>query len=170
MRKTYLGLGSNVGDREGNLRKAAAQIGDTYRIFALSSIYETTPVGYRNQPAFLNMVLSIDSESSTPHDLLCFIKSIESKAGREKSFRWGPRLIDIDILYIEGVEVDSEDLTIPHRELLNRKFVLVPLSELTDHLIIKEHRLDIEEQIQKVDPAQGMVFLYKSKSTLELYG
>jgi 2-amino-4-hydroxy-6-hydroxymethyldihydropteridine diphosphokinase len=166
MGKTYLALGSNLGDREDNLLRAIAQIRNSYRILSISSIYETTPVGYREQPSFLNMVLLIDSGKSTPHDLLSFVKKVELKMGRKRSFHWGPRLIDIDILYMDGIEVDSGDLTVPHRELLNRKFFLVPLSEITDHIIIKNRRLNLEKRIQNIDEDKGSVYLYKSKENL----
>lgn len=169
MGKTYLGLGSNLGDREDNLLRAINWIKNGYPILDISSIYETTPVGYREQPSFLNMVLLIDSGKSTPHDLLNFVKKIELKLGRKKSFQWGPRVIDIDILYMDGIEVDSEDLTVPHRELLNRKFFLVPLSEITDHIIIKSRRMNLEERIQKIDEDAGSVYLYKSRENLR-YG
>lgn len=166
MGKTYLGLGSNLGNREDNLLRAIAQIRNSYTILSISSIYETTPVGYREQPSFLNMVLLIDSGNSTPHDILCFVKKIELKMGRKKSFRWGPRLIDIDILYMDGIEVNSEDLTVPHRELLNRKFFLVPLSEITDHIIIKNRRLNLKKSIQNIDEDKGSVYLYRSRENL----
>jgi len=167
MVKTYLGLGSNLGNREDNLLRAIAHIGNDYPILAISSIYETAPVGYREQPSFLNMVLLIDSGTTTPHELLNFVKKIELKMGRKKSFHWGPRLIDIDILYMEGIEVESEDLIVPHRELLNRKFFLVPLSEITDHIIIKKRKLDLEERIQRIDEETGSVYLYKPREKLK---
>ena len=95
---TYLGLGSNLGDREGNLIQATRSIGESCRLLRYSSIYRTSPVGNNEQPDFLNMVVAVDTCTMKPRELLSLVKSIERKMGRSPTFRWGPRLIDIDIL------------------------------------------------------------------------
>jgi len=123
----YLGLGSNVGDRRGNLAAAAEALGAR----RISSFYETAPQGeVLDQPDFLNAVVEIETELG-PEDLLKQCKAIESELGRRAGgVRHGPRPIDIDILLLGDVEYESERLRIPHRDLETRRFVLEPLKEL----------------------------------------
>jgi len=146
----YLGLGSNLGNREENLITALSLIKKRCNILDVSSIFETSPVGYRKQPDFLNMVVEVDTNRLTPHTLLDIVKDIEKSTGRKKTFHWGPRIIDIDILYIQDVTVESPNLTIPHRELLNREFVLIPLSELTDYLKIQGENINLKQRINEL--------------------
>lgn len=158
---TFLGLGSNVGDRESNIGKALDVIRARYEIVDVSSLYETDPVGFEAQPRFLNMVVCVDSRDSSPEELLRFVKSAEREIGREKSFRWGPRSIDIDILLIEGVAHESEELTVPHRELLNRNFVLVPLSEMRGRVTVKGKEIVIADRIAANEAVGQSVRLFK---------
>ena len=141
MTRVYLGLGSNLGDRKQNLRQAIhalhhhAHIGVT----ELSSVYETPPWGVEDQPAFLNMVIAVNS-ALAPQQLLEAAKGIERDLGREQGIRWGPRTIDIDILFFGDSIIDLSDaagmpLEIPHAGLRERLFVLVPLSELAPGLV-----------------------------------
>jgi 2-amino-4-hydroxy-6-hydroxymethyldihydropteridine diphosphokinase len=164
MRETFLGLGSNVGDREKNLLQALLLLRRSLKIVDYSSLYNTTPIGYPYQENFLNMVVKTDTEEFTPFALLALVKSIEQEMGRRKTFHWGPRLIDIDILYMAGVHIESSDLIIPHRELWNRNFVLIPLSELTDHLLIENKKLMIDCMINK--NSHNQVELYKSREEM----
>ena len=164
MKKTFLGLGSNVGDRENNIVSALQHLSNKLKIIDFSSLYDTIPIGYSNQKNFLNMVVETDTETFTPHELLSFVKNIEINMGRKQTFQWGPRIIDIDILYIEGLHIDSGDLVIPHRELLNRNFVLVPLSELTEHLCIGKKNLLIKKMIHSDQIDQ--VKLHKPKEEI----
>ena len=129
MVQVLLGLGSNLGDREGNIREALARLRAVMAVEKVSSLYETDPVGYLDQPSFVNMVCLASTEQS-PIVLLSLVKSIEEQMGRERGFRHGPRLIDIDILAYGDLVLETEELTIPHPRLAERAFVLAPLSEM----------------------------------------
>lgn len=129
--KAYLSLGSNLGDREKFLKKAISEIKKIAKIIQKSKIYETSPVGYKNQGDFLNMVIKIETDIN-PQELLKKIQKIEKDLGRERKIKNGPRTIDIDILIYENTIVDEPDLKIPHPRMYERKFVLVPLLELLD--------------------------------------
>lgn len=130
----YIALGSNLGDRQANLRSALEHLGPQAIVLAESHIYETAPWGYADQPAFLNMVVEVET-SLEPLALLSFLKEIEEKMGREVTFQNGPRLIDLDILFYDDLVLDSPPLVIPHPRLHERAFVLVPLADVApDHL------------------------------------
>lgn len=131
----YLSLGSNLGDRLALLREAEARLSRMpgIRILARSSIYETEPVGFSDQPWFLNRVLQIET-TLDPHALLDAVRQVEAALGRTREVRWGPRTIDIDLLLYAGDIVASERLRIPHPELSHRRFVLMPLVELDPQL------------------------------------
>ncbi|MCL4370331.1 MAG: 2-amino-4-hydroxy-6-hydroxymethyldihydropteridine diphosphokinase, partial [Chloroflexi bacterium] len=111
--RVYLALGANLGDRQGNLLQALQRIRATASIEKVSSCYETKPVGYAQQPDFLNMACLITTDSS-PSELLRFLKQIEKQMGRQANFRNAPRPIDIDILFYDDVVLESPELTIPH--------------------------------------------------------
>ncbi|HEX6029873.1 MAG TPA: 2-amino-4-hydroxy-6-hydroxymethyldihydropteridine diphosphokinase [Tepidiformaceae bacterium] len=126
----FLALGSNLGDRLANLQAAINLLWERgVQIHAASSVWETAPVP-ADQPAYLNAVLRA-STSLQPHDLLHVAKDIEHDLGRRPSRRWGPRPIDIDILFYSDLQLTTPDLTIPHSEILGRAFVLAPLAEVT---------------------------------------
>jgi len=129
----YLALGTNLGDRVENLRAALQALLPVVDIQAASPVYETPPWGYTDQPAFLNMVLQANTEL-LPADLLRELKRIEVELGRQPNFRYGPRLIDLDILFYGDRVVELETLGIPHPRLHERAFVLVPLADLALHL------------------------------------
>ncbi len=127
--RVYLGLGSNLGDRYGHLIEAIERLQPCLPIDVISSIYETEPWGYAEQPRFLNAVCGGETDMP-PQELLRVAKSIETAMGREPTFRYGPRAIDIDILLHAEAVVDQEDIRIPHAHLHERDFVLAPLSEI----------------------------------------
>ncbi|MBI2864874.1 MAG: dihydropteroate synthase [Chloroflexi bacterium] len=129
----YLGLGSNVGDKEANIAEALARLREKMAIEQVSSLYETEPVGYKNQPDFLNAVCR-GSTNLEPEELLAFAKQIEKAMGRATTVRYGPRSIDIDILFYGQIVMHTLDLTIPHARLHERAFVLVPLAEIAPEL------------------------------------
>ncbi|OGO27462.1 MAG: 2-amino-4-hydroxy-6-hydroxymethyldihydropteridine diphosphokinase [Chloroflexi bacterium RBG_16_54_11] len=131
---TYLSLGSNLGDRLGNLKTAIAKLSPRVRPLLHSSIYETEPWGYTDQPAFLNMVTKA-STGLEPMALLAFLKRIETSMGRKETFRFGPRLIDLDILFYDDLILDIPDLTIPHARITERAFVLVPLADVAPDFV-----------------------------------
>ncbi|MBQ7576964.1 MAG: 2-amino-4-hydroxy-6-hydroxymethyldihydropteridine diphosphokinase [Synergistaceae bacterium] len=129
--KIYFGLGSNLGDRLINLREAVQKLSTLGNIIKTSSVYETQAWGGVSQPDYLNACILIESKSSLePHEILTQIKTFESQLGRVPSVRWGARKIDIDILLIDEIIYNSPDLIIPHVNLPDRLFVLVPLSEI----------------------------------------
>lgn len=129
----YLSLGSNIGDRKGYIEKAVELIENTKGIKVLkkSGLYETTPVGYLEQDLFLNAVIKIETDFSA-REILKIINKIENELNRKREIRWGPRTIDIDILIFSDKKIDETDLIIPHKEMLNRLFVLIPLTEIYD--------------------------------------
>ena len=141
----YLALGTNLGERAANLRAALALLPPEVRVLAESRIYETPPWGYADQPAFLNMAVEAETGLS-PEALLKHLKRIEAEVGREPSFRYGPRLIDLDILFYGGLVLESDALTIPHLRLHERAFVLVPLMDLDpglQHPVLKRSLADL---------------------------
>src|SRR5436305_3840269 len=125
----YLALGSNMGDRRGNLAAALQQLREIMEISAISSIYETEPVGYLDQARFLNIVCSGKTKLSA-REFLKRAKEIEASLGRRPTFRNGPRPIDIDILFYDDLQITQDNLTIPHPRMNERAFVLVPLAEI----------------------------------------
>jgi len=131
----YLGIGSNLGNREGNLGQALALLAGKVSLESVSSIYETEPVGYEEQPLFLNVVCRIATGLS-PEELLRFAKEIEAGMGRVASFVNAPRPIDIDILVYGNVIIETQELTVPHPRLKDRAFVLVPLAEIAPDLVV----------------------------------
>ncbi len=136
----YLGLGSNVGDREGHLRAAIALLGEHgVEVEAVSSLYETEPVGeVLDQPDFLNAAVRISTELE-PEALLDLCKAIEVERGRMlAAARHSPRPLDVDLLLLGDLELESERLTLPHPEVMSRRFVLVPLLELDPDLSLPD--------------------------------
>jgi len=129
----YLSLGSNLGDRQTNLRNAITNLAPKVQFMTQSSIYNTEPWGYSDQPSFLNQVFKGDTILD-PLDLLTFIKEIEVSMGRQETFRFGPRLIDLDILFYDDLVLDTPKLTIPHPRIAERAFVLIPLAEIAPDL------------------------------------
>jgi len=168
MKDTFLGLGSNVGEREHNILRAVSLLKKRFEILGFSSLYNTAPVGYLDQDDFLNMVIWANTRHLQPLELLEHVKAVEKELGRKETFRWGPRMIDIDILYKEGISFETEALTVPHRELLKRNFVLVPLSEITDHLIINEKKVFIDNRIDS--GTRQDVTLYKARQEITIDG
>lgn len=133
MAVTYLGLGSNLDDRRANLGGALSGLRALGVLDAVSRVYRSEPVGIRDQPEFLNMVVRLRTHLD-PRDLLAAVKGIEASLGRTPSVRFGPRRIDIDILLYDDLVLDSPDLTLPHPRMMDRAFVLRPLSELDGRL------------------------------------
>ncbi len=135
MTTVFLGLGSNRGDRKKNILKAIKLLEkNSQKVLRLSSLRETKPYGYKKQKKFLNAVIKLKTKLS-PSELLELCKKIEKKIGRKKSFRWGPREIDIDILFFGKEIIRNKKLTIPHGDLRNRTFVLQPLTEIAPNFV-----------------------------------
>ena len=126
---TYIALGTNLGERLDNLRAAITALAPDVTLLAKSHVYETPPWGVTDQPAFLNMVVKAETDLE-PDATLKYLKQIEAELGREKSVRWGPRLIDLDILFYDDLVINTPPLIIPHPRLHERAFVLVPLADV----------------------------------------
>jgi len=150
MHHVYLGLGSNLGNRKCNLEEAIRQISEFATINKISSIYETEPWGLKDQPKFLNLVIFVESTLG-PNELLLHLKKIEQQMGRKKSVRFGPRLIDVDILFYDDYMMNTPELTIPHPHLTERAFVLVPLAEIAPKLVHSQNHKTIKALLQEVD-------------------
>lgn len=131
MALAYIGLGTNLGDRHANLNAAIAALGGHGRVLRSSRRYETSPIGFRDQPDFLNQVVELET-ALPPHALFQALKRIEQQLGRTTTFRNGPRLIDLDILLLGDVILRDPQLEIPHPRLRQRAFVLRPLAELVE--------------------------------------
>lgn len=171
--EAYIALGSNMGDREELLQEAIRLI-DAHpeiRITRISGIYETDPVGYIDQPAFLNMVIAVRT-SLQPLELLREQLTLEKRLGRIRHERWGPRTIDLDLLLYDNVRMDHEELTLPHPRMLERAFVLVPLHDVleeTDPL-----RIEVQEAAHaSLQGRKDGITLWKTinwRSASELFG
>lgn len=134
---SYVGIGSNIGDRESHLRLSLKELAalPTIEIGDVSSIYETAPVGVTEQQDFLNLVVLVRT-TLPPNELLDILQGIENKMGRVRTVRWGPRVIDLDLLVYGGERIALPELTVPHPRLFERAFTLVPLAEIAPELII----------------------------------
>ncbi|HJZ49766.1 MAG TPA: 2-amino-4-hydroxy-6-hydroxymethyldihydropteridine diphosphokinase [Roseiflexaceae bacterium] len=130
----YLALGANLGDRGASLREAVERLGDAVAVERMSSVYETEPAYLRDQPRFLNMALR-GRTALGPHELLAVLKRIERDMGRAAGPRFGPRVIDLDILLYDDLTLATPDLSIPHPRMAERPFVLTPLAEIAPDLV-----------------------------------
>ena len=146
MKNAYLGLGSNQGDRLNNLKQALDLLflHDSITLKAVSSLYETAPVGGPPQGLFLNACIQVSTLLS-PTKLLQKMLSIEKQMGRIRRERWGPRIIDLDLLHYEGVSMNTPLLEIPHPRLAERSFVLVPLNDIASELKLPGYNLKVKE-------------------------
>lgn len=132
----FIAIGSNLGDRIANVRKAAALVADGVRarLLSMSGLYETKPWGIKEQPWFVNAVIMVET-GLTPLELLAHTKKIEAEMGRKRELRWGPRTIDLDIIFYDGLVMEEDGLTIPHPGAHERAFVMVPLAEIAPDFV-----------------------------------
>ena len=163
MNEVWLLLGSNLGDRIRNLQESVELINEKAgAVLQLSSVYETKAWGLKDQPDFLNMVIRIET-SLLPEKLLTQIQEIENEIGRIKNVKWGPREIDIDILYFEDLVFNSEELKIPHPGIPNRRFTLVPLLELSPKLIHPKLNLNTDEMLlRSTDESEVNLLIHRN--------
>ena len=148
MTRALLALGSNLGDRRGHLRQAVATMPD---VVATSSVYETGPVGGPDgQGPYLNMVVELDTDLEA-RGLLGLCAELEAAAERVRVERWGPRTLDVDIVWIDGVTVDEPDLVVPHPRMLERRFVQVPLLDVAPDLANLAWRVDPDDRVERVE-------------------
>jgi 2-amino-4-hydroxy-6-hydroxymethyldihydropteridine diphosphokinase len=153
----YIGIGSNIGEKALQCEKAVTEILkiDRHRLLAKSSLYRTNPIGYTDQDWFVNSVIKIETDLS-PSDLHQALKSIESQLGRKETHRWGPRTIDLDILFFDETEIKTEALQIPHPRLHDRQFVLIPLAEIDRNLIHPALKKSVTELLEDLKEDQGV--------------
>ncbi len=149
-----ISLGSNLGDRLGIIRQALLLLkGKGVPIIAVSDVFETAPWGHRDQPWFLNACLLLETDDH-PRDLLAKLQSIESELGKNTRYKWGPREIDLDILYMDDLTLNEQDLVIPHPEMHNRAFVLVPLNQIAPdwlHPLLQRKVKELVTQVSLAD-------------------
>jgi len=148
--RAFLGLGSNLGDRRRYLHDAIDLLGS--QVVAVSPVYETEPVGGpAGQDRFLNLVVELDTEC-TPRQLLAVCHRLEAAAERIRTERWGPRTLDVDVLWLDGATVDEPDLQIPHPRMAERRFVLAPLADLAPELLAEAWEDRAEGQVTCLGP------------------
>jgi 2-amino-4-hydroxy-6-hydroxymethyldihydropteridine diphosphokinase len=159
MKRVYLSLGSNLGDRRANIERAFASLESTgVHVLRISSFYRTEPVGYKLQPWFLNCAAEAETELM-PLQLLRRCQTIQRELGRRPGMRNGPRLIDIDILLYENAIIHSAELTIPHPRMAERRFVLVPLSEIAGDAKHPVSKQTVREMLGETPDRSGVIRL-----------
>jgi 2-amino-4-hydroxy-6-hydroxymethyldihydropteridine diphosphokinase len=158
--RAYIGLGSNVGEREENLVRAISLLDSSpgIRVLRRASLYETEPVGVEAQPWFFNTVVEVEAELA-PGELLRRLKEIEKALGREDRGRWGPREIDLDLLLYGDLVMEEDGLVLPHPELHRRRFVLEPLCELAPELIHPRLGQPLRELLAGLDERKKVIRL-----------
>jgi 2-amino-4-hydroxy-6-hydroxymethyldihydropteridine diphosphokinase len=158
MARAFLGLGSNLGDRAGLLRAAVARLRarPDVEVVGASPVYETDPVGGPEQGAFLNLVVELRTDLGA-RGLLGVAADLEAAAERVRLERWGPRTLDVDVLWVEGEEVDEPDLQVPHPRMWARRFVLAPLADLAPELAGPAEIEAAEGEVHRLGPLEGIL-------------
>ena len=166
MNIVYLSIGTNMGEREQNLKLAVKLLTKTDGIIveAVSSIYETAPVGFTEQASFLNIAVRLTTTLSSA-DMLKVCQGIEQELGRVREYRWGPRIIDLDILLYNHENIETESLIVPHERMFERAFVLVPLAEISDSAT-EQLRL-AQKVLATMDRQKEGVMQWKKSVTVE---
>ncbi|MDZ5474301.1 2-amino-4-hydroxy-6-hydroxymethyldihydropteridine diphosphokinase [Bacillus sp. 31A1R] len=165
----YISLGTNMGEKSLNLHDAIEYIEENGKIGLVnfSSIYATDPVGYTEQDEFLNMVLHIETELN-PLELLDFCLDVENTLGRKREKRWGPRIIDLDILLYNQENINSEKLIVPHPRMKDRAFVIVPLIEISPNITFPEMNQPIKSFLEDIPDKEG-VRIWKLKNGEDVF-
>ncbi|MEK5230297.1 2-amino-4-hydroxy-6-hydroxymethyldihydropteridine diphosphokinase [Lysinibacillus sp. FSL K6-0232] len=161
MKDVYLSIGTNMGDRYDNLQQAIALLKQekAIELVRISSVYETAAVGYTDQADFLNIAVHLKTNKSSA-EMLQLCQSIEQELGRVREFRWGPRIIDLDILLYNHENIETESLIVPHPRMYERAFVLVPLVEITPTPLGKQLQ-QAHHELQQLDCEREGVALWK---------
>ncbi len=152
---TYIALGANLGDREATLREGVRQLSALGQVDAVSPLYETEPVGYTEQPPYLNAVARLNTSLSPP-ELLHALLRIEAGLGRVRTFANAPRTIDLDLLFVDDLVLNDAELTLPHPRLHERAFVLVPLTDIAPNLVHPGLRRTIAELLRTLPYRKGV--------------
>jgi 2-amino-4-hydroxy-6-hydroxymethyldihydropteridine diphosphokinase len=156
MPRVFIGIGSNLGDRVLNCKKALTEISAFAKILRVSSVYETEPVGSEDQPDFINCAAEIET-ALPPLELLERLHTVEDKLERLRLERWGPRTIDLDIIFYDDLIFDTEELTIPHLSAHTRRFVLEPICEIDPWLVHPGFGVRIGELLNDVEDTKKVV-------------
>ncbi|MEW4372804.1 2-amino-4-hydroxy-6-hydroxymethyldihydropteridine diphosphokinase [Paenibacillus kandeliae] len=166
--EAYIALGANLGEREQTLHEAIQMLHQQSAIDVLrcSGIYETAPVGYIDQPAFYNMVIAVRT-TLQPEQLLDVMLDIENTLGRVRDIRWGPRTVDLDLLWMNGIAMDTERLQLPHPRMYERAFVLVPLKEIVQPQHTPQLAQDVTSALHQIqDQQQDIQYVHAYKPVL----
>ena len=145
--KIILSIGSNVGDRKENIKHSLKELSRISEIKEISSIYDSEAILFKEQENFFNLVVEVEYKQSA-RDLLKDIKKIEKLIGRKETFRYGPRVIDIDIIFFNNIEVQDKELIIPHSDWQNRRFVVEPLSELFNDFKLSDYKINNQKLVK----------------------
>lgn len=158
----YIGIGSNLGDKLANCRQAIQAIATEKgnELIACSSFYYTEPVGKKDQNWFVNAVIAVET-SFPPRQLMEFLMSVERRMGRERKERWGPRIIDLDLLFYGNLIWQEEGLFIPHPEIAKRRFVLRPLKDIAPHLIHPLLGKTVTELLEELPEKERVIPLFE---------
>lgn len=153
----YIGIGSNIGDKVNQCEKAISEILkiDHNKLLAKSSFFKTQPIGYPSQDWFVNGVIKIETGLEAT-ELLRKLKTIESQLGRTETFQWGPRTIDLDILFFDDIEIHTEELQVPHPFIQERQFVLIPLAQIDRYLMHPVFKKTVQELLNNIKEDQGV--------------
>ncbi|MFB5284844.1 2-amino-4-hydroxy-6-hydroxymethyldihydropteridine diphosphokinase [Peribacillus sp. Hz7] len=166
----YLSIGSNIGNRLATFHEALRLLDSNklVKVVSSSSLYETDPVGYTDQDCFLNAVIKVFT-SLSPEELLQTCLSIETKLGRKREIRWGPRTLDLDILLYNQENIETESLSVPHPRMQERAFVIVPLLELDPDIKLPNVNASLNDILNQIPDKEG-VRLWKRKNGDDVFG
>lgn len=164
MKEAYISVGSNLGDRLEYINRALKMLNEQedIKVTRISSFYETEPVGYEEQGKFINAAFALETKLQ-PGELLGLLQSIESALNRVRTRRWGPRTIDLDILFYDDLILNDPDLTLPHPRLTERAFVLIPLAEIAPLLVHPVTGKTISYHLEALDDRSGVCRLAEDR-------
>lgn len=151
----YIGLGANLGDRLATLNDAIEHLATLCSVGHVSSVYETDPVGFADQPAFLNAAIALITQRA-PQDVMSNLLHIERKLGRVRTFPNAPRAIDLDLLLVDDLVIDKQSLQVPHPRLHERSFVMVPLAEIAPYVMHPVLGVSVGDLLKRLEPVSGV--------------